>query len=65
MAQWETRRRIDINIWKLSQKKREKKLIVNVVGGDELPMVCKKEEARKESNWDADKEMQCNLTKTR
>jgi hypothetical protein len=28
-------------------------------------MVCKKEEARKESNWDADKEMQWNLTRTR
>lgn len=38
-------------------KKREKKLIVNVVGGDEFLMVCKKEEVRKESNWDVDKEM--------
>lgn len=61
LMQWETWRRIDINIWKLPQGK--KILIVNVVGGDDLPIVCKKDEARKESNQDADKEreaMQCN-----
>ena len=40
--------------------------IVNVVEGDELPIVCEKEEARKEkANQDADKEVQCNLTGTR
>lgn len=39
---WETCKRIDINIWKLPQEMKKKKKPDCVIGGDDLPKVCKK-----------------------